>query len=661
MRLPTRRYSAALMVATVLAAALSAVAASEPPPAVADTQSSNTQECDSPGWTPGIGTHNCHNLGPLHYTITSFYRRDVSSQGPGTACNQQGEDCYQTATAKCEHRTSPSGTCSLPSGSGSGWYLTSSQSSGSHAHAIASTVTFGCRSGSHRHGSGCHRHLAPGANLCGVVPAHTNTRSTSPVRGGSTSYGGGDHSNVDTGRTCRPVNRQTATTTTTTVPDGSVLAVAGETVGEGDGAADFTITLSAAAAADVTFDVATSDGTATAGDDYTSVTREVTITAGRTSAVVSVTVTDDTDDEPDETFTLTLSNPSSNASLDASSSAAEATITDDDVSTGPTNVSFRCTGKSPRYRLLGSWSAPAGGGVDSFRWQLSKRGHPFAHGGLHHFAKRLLSGSINEYRGRDSGTYWMHFRANLTGGGTGDTFSYRTVCTNLPKVSVSDAADAREGLPLVFTVSLTEASSSNVTVNVAASGGTATSGRDYLSPASTVTITAGETSAEVSVPTVSDTDDELDETVGLTVSSPRRAVLDYMSATAVGRILDDDEPTVSVTGTAVDEDAGSATFTVTLSQPPIGAVQVDVATSDGTATAGDDYTTVSRRVSVPAGQRSISVSVPVVDDTDDEPDETFSLTLSNPSGATLSTSTQATATIRDNDTPPPPPAPKFAS
>ena len=104
----------------------------------------------------------------------------------------------------------------------------------------------------------------------------------------------------------------------------------GETVSEGDGAVDFMITLSPAAAAATSFDAATSDGTAAAGSDYGSVSRRVTIPAGATSAVVSVTVIDDAVVESDEVFALTLSNPSTNANL-GSMPSATATINDDDI------------------------------------------------------------------------------------------------------------------------------------------------------------------------------------------------------------------------------------------------------------------------------------------------------------------------------------------
>ena len=115
----------------------------------------------------------------------------------------------------------------------------------------------------------------------------------------------------------------------------------------------------------------------------------------------------------------------------------------------------------------------------------------------------------------------------------------------------------------------------------------------------------------------------------------------------------DPAPVISVTGSTVDEDSGRVNFTISLSKAVQGSnVYVNVVTSDGTANSGSDYTHVSRRVSIAANYLSASVSVPIIDDTLDEPNETFTLTLSNPSRATLSSTPYAQATIRDNDLPP---------
>ena len=77
-----------------------------------------------------------------------------------------------------------------------------------------------------------------------------------------------------------------------------------------------------------------------------------------------------------------------------------------------------------------------------------------------------------------------------------------------------------------------------------------------------------------------------------------------------------------------------------------------VATSDGTANSGSDYGTVNRRVTFRRGQTAARVSVRIINDTRSEPDETFMLSMSNPSSNTeLSDIHQSETTIRDDDEP----------
>ena len=110
-------------------------------------------------------------------------------------------------------------------------------------------------------------------------------------------------------------------------------------------------------------------------------------------------------------------------------------------------------------------------------------------------------------------------------------------------------------------------------------------------------------------------------------------------------------PGLGVTDTRVEE-APDATmdFTVTLSRPLTEAVSVDYATSDGTARAGEDYTETAGTLTFEAGELARTVSVPVADDAHDDDGETFTLTLSNPSGANAYlVHDTATGTIENSD------------
>ena len=82
------------------------------------------------------------------------------------------------------------------------------------------------------------------------------------------------------------------------------------------------------------------------------------------------------------------------------------------------------------------------------------------------------------------------------------------------------------------------------------------------------------------------------------------------------------------------------------------AITVDYATSGGTATAGEDYTSAGGTLTIAAGSTEGTISVTVTDDTVADGDETFNLTLSNPTGATLDGDVGelvATGTIEDDE------------
>lgn len=112
-------------------------------------------------------------------------------------------------------------------------------------------------------------------------------------------------------------------------------------------------------------------------------------------------------------------------------------------------------------------------------------------------------------------------------------------------------------------------------------------------------------------------------------------------------------PTCSVSDQeAAEGDAStvSVTFVVGCENPTGLVERISFATSDGTATAPDDYLGTSGELDVPQGLSESQIVVEVVGDTVPEPDETFLVTLSDPDGV-VTFDRQATGTIQDNDGP----------
>ena len=116
-------------------------------------------------------------------------------------------------------------------------------------------------------------------------------------------------------------------------------------------------------------------------------------------------------------------------------------------------------------------------------------------------------------------------------------------------------------------------------------------------------------------------------------------------------IVDDDNaPTISIGDNTSSDESGAVTNLIaTLSAASEKTITVDYATSDGTATAGDDYTAVSTTtLTFNAGDVSKNIPVTVVSDNIDEVDETVIVTLSNPSNVTINDAI-GELTIADDD------------
>jgi hypothetical protein len=110
-------------------------------------------------------------------------------------------------------------------------------------------------------------------------------------------------------------------------------------------------------------------------------------------------------------------------------------------------------------------------------------------------------------------------------------------------------------------------------------------------------------------------------------------------------------PTIQLSAaTYTTVESSNATITVTRAGDTSNSVAATYTLSPGTATSVADYTPANTTVTFASGETTKNISVVIIDDTVDEPDETLTVTLSNPTGgATLGTQTSATITITDDD------------
>ena len=116
----------------------------------------------------------------------------------------------------------------------------------------------------------------------------------------------------------------------------------------------------------------------------------------------------------------------------------------------------------------------------------------------------------------------------------------------------------------------------------------------------------------------------------------------------------DNQPGILISDARASESGTEMIFDVMLTNAWVPEVTLDWATSDGTATAGTDYTAGSGTITFPQGDTSTSrtITVAITADEDYEEDETFVITLSMPVGAGFpggGTTATATGTIEDDD------------
>lgn len=439
------------------------------------------------------------------------------------------------------------------------------------------------------------------------------------------------------------------------------IAINDVTVAENAGTMTFTITQNSVSRLDTTFSYAASNGTATgAGVDFALVAGSATIPAGSTSTTLNVTLTNDSIDEANETFTVVLSSPTNATISDASGTG---TINDDDStpaivindvtaaeSAGTMTFVISLSNASSQNITVdyaASGGTATGGGTD---YSLTSGTATITAGTT--TANVVVTINDDAIDEADE-TFYLNL-SNPTAATISDNQAMGTITDDdgTPSLSINDVTAAENAGTLVFTVTLSGVSSQNVTVDYAASGGTATSGGlDYTLAAGTATITAGNTTTTITVNISDDALYEISETfnVGLT-NSTNATVSD---GTGVGTITDNDAaPTLvfSAASQTVAETAGTATLTVNLSAAAGVAMTVDYAVSGGTAILTTHYALTNGSLTFNPGDTSKTITINVVNDTLFYGNRTVTVAISNPvGGATLGGTTSHTVTITDDD------------
>jgi hypothetical protein len=227
-----------------------------------------------------------------------------------------------------------------------------------------------------------------------------------------------------------------------------------------------------------------------------------------------------------------------------------------------------------------------------------------------------------------------------------------------PELSIGDASvtEGDGGTVLMsFLVTLSERSASDVTFSFSTEGMTAGS-PDFTNTSGTGTIPAGQLTTVVQVSVIGDTQNEADETLNVQLSGASVGIDD---ALGIGTIVDDDRPTVSISGDATDEGdligfpPPSLQFRIFLSEATDVPVTVTVELQPGTATEGVDYHVPESAivVTIPAGETVGAFNVGQIPDLVDEDDETFDAVIVSATNADVDPDgDRDVGAIRDDDT-----------
>jgi probable HAF family extracellular repeat protein len=452
--------------------------------------------------------------------------------------------------------------------------------------------------------------------------------------------------------------------------DDTALSINDLTLAEGNASAtafNFTVTLSHASANTVSVHYDTSDGTAAQPGDYTAASGTLTFAPGDTSETVTINATGETTFETSETFNVTLSSATGGATI--SDNTGVGTITNDDTApafsindvtvnegnslTTEFNFNVTLSAASGLASSVSYATAPGTPAPDSADYTAASGTLNFAPGETLKTVKVLVNGDTNF---ENTEIFFVNL-SGASGATISDNQGQGTItndeASSTFQFSVENYVVGEAGTSATVTVTRSPATAGGATVHYATSNGSALANSDFTAINGTLTFPAGVATQTFNVSVVNDALDEPDETVSLALSAPFGGTVGARSVATLTITDDDPTPTFSVSDVAVAEgNTGTtvnATFTVTLSAPSGVATSVNYATAaGGTATAGSDYTAASGTLNFAAGDTSKTFNVSVNGDRLFENNETFFVSLSNPTGATVNDG-QGVGTINNDE------------
>lgn len=441
---------------------------------------------------------------------------------------------------------------------------------------------------------------------------------------------------------------------------------------------DFPITINppAAAAINLTYSTGVA-GTATSGTDFVPVAAgTISIPVGATSAIARVLVNNDLIVETQETFTTTIALAPGSPGTMVTAQALGQISNDDNSVLSMASVAQAEGNAAGALSFTASLSRPVQGAISitvtSSDDSAVAPGDYAAVNQTLNFASGVTSAplsvaSAGELIVEANERFALNLSGLITppllaGSITASTAPIFGTLNNDDSTIVSVTAPSQlEGnagtAAMLFSFSLSAPVQGGLSVNASTSDGTATlANGDYQPSSSNVFFSSLSTAAQTATVAINgDLTVEPDENfalnlTGLTLPTGITASSVTLPASSTGTIRNDDATSLSIAAAAQPEGnvgTSNLAFSVSLTAPSATAISVNFATAPGTAVA-TDFTAAVGSITLNPGQTSQTINVAILGDTILEPDESFSLSLSNPVGATLGTGV-ALGTIQNDD------------
>jgi len=443
------------------------------------------------------------------------------------------------------------------------------------------------------------------------------------------------------------------------------FSVASYTVSEASATVTLTVTRTGGKAGEVAVDFITVDGSARGEEDFTSDGSTLNFPDGVTSQTIVIQLSNDALDETNETFEVALDNPSGGASL-GTRNVATVSITDNDnggeLKFSAAAVKIGEADGEAHVTITRSGGTAEGVTVDVIVTDVTTTADDdyaattetveFEAGAT----TAIFTLAINNDDSSEGDETLQLELINPTGGASLGRGTNATVMIVDDEVSFQLSAESytvnEAAATVVLTVTRSGPTTGTSTVDYSTLGDSAEADVDFVGTNGTVTFGPGVSSRTFIIRILGDDEAEEDETFGVELSNPDGGQLGNLTE-AVVNLVDNDlggELNFRAAGFIVKEDKPFAVVVVTRTDGKAGGVTFDFTTADGSAEDGDDYTGVTETIEFGAGDKSVNIEVPILNDALDETNETVHLTISNPTGgATLGELDSATLTITDND------------